>query len=76
MKTIGMLGGGQLGRYALVAANAMGYRTIVLDPDPGAPTGVIANEHLVAAYDDPDALAELERRLEAEFAADARKAKG
>ena len=60
--TIGMLGGGQLGRYALVAANAMGYRTIVLDPDPGAPTGVIANEHLVAAYDDPDALAELERR--------------
>ena len=60
--TIGMLGGGQLGRYALVAANAMGYRTIVLDPDPSAPTGVVANEHLVAAYDDPEALAELERR--------------
>jgi 5-(carboxyamino)imidazole ribonucleotide synthase len=35
--TIGMLGGGQLGKYALVAANAMGYRTIVVDPDAGAP---------------------------------------
>lgn len=57
--TIGMLGGGQLGKYALVAANAMGYRTIMLDPDPSAPTGVVANEHLVAAYDDPGSLQRL-----------------
>lgn len=57
--TIGMLGGGQLGKYALTAANAMGYRTIVLDPDPGAPAAVVANEHLVAGYDDPAALARL-----------------
>lgn len=57
--TIGMLGGGQLGKYALVAANAMGYRTTVLDPDPSAPAGVVANEHLVQAYDDPEALARL-----------------
>ena len=35
--TIGMLGGGQLGRYALIAARTMGYRTAVLDPDPHAP---------------------------------------
>ena len=54
--TIGMLGGGQLGRYALVAATLMGYRTVVLDPDPNAPAGVVADEHLVAAYDDADAL--------------------
>jgi len=53
---IGMLGGGQLGRYALVAARTMGYRTVVLDPDPSAPAGRIADEHLVAAYDDPAAL--------------------
>lgn len=57
--TIGMLGGGQLGKYALVAANAMGYRTLVLDPDPSAPSGVVANEHLVAAYDDPSSLRRL-----------------
>jgi 5-(carboxyamino)imidazole ribonucleotide synthase len=54
--TIGMLGGGQLGRYALVAARQMGYGTIVLDPDPGAPAGRVADEHLVAPYDDPAAL--------------------
>lgn len=57
--TIGMLGGGQLGRYALMAAATMGYRTLVLDPDPSAPAGVVANEHLVAAYDDPRALERL-----------------
>jgi 5-(carboxyamino)imidazole ribonucleotide synthase len=34
-----MLGGGQLGRYALMAARTMGYRTMVLDPDPRAPAG-------------------------------------
>lgn len=57
--TIGILGGGQLGRYALVAARTMGYRTMVLEPDPHAPAGRIADEHLVAAYDDIDALRRL-----------------
>jgi 5-(carboxyamino)imidazole ribonucleotide synthase len=57
--TIGMLGGGQLGRYALVAARTMGYATVVLDPDPRAPAGAIADQHLVAAYDDERALAQL-----------------
>ena len=37
----------------VVAARLMGYGTIVLDPDPGAPAGRVADEHLVAAYDDP-----------------------
>lgn len=57
--TVGILGGGQLGRYAVMAAASMGYRTIVLDPDPSAPAGMLAHEHLVAAYDDPDALRRL-----------------
>ena len=51
-----MLGGGQLGRYALIAARVMGYRTIVLDPDPTAPAGAVADDHLVASYSDPEAL--------------------
>ncbi|MEO1058577.1 MAG: hypothetical protein AAFY28_16840 [Actinomycetota bacterium] len=59
--TIGMLGGGQLGKFALIAATQMGYRTVVLDPDPGAPAGVVANEHLVAPYDDRDALGRMAR---------------
>lgn len=57
--TIGMLGGGQLGRYALVAARTMGYRTIVIDPDPLAPAGRVADDHLVAEYDDEAALERL-----------------
>ena len=60
--TIGMLGGGQLGRYALIAARLMGYGTIVLDPDPEAPAGKVADDHLVAAYDDPGALDTLASR--------------
>ncbi|MEP4592888.1 MAG: 5-(carboxyamino)imidazole ribonucleotide synthase, partial [Ilumatobacter sp.] len=51
-----MLGGGQLGKYALAAANAMGYRTVVVDPDPQAPAAVVANDHAIAPYDDSDAL--------------------
>ena len=62
--TIGMLGGGQLGRYALVAARLMGYRTMVLEPDPNAPAGRIADVHLVAEYDDPGALGRLGEECE------------
>ncbi len=54
--TLGMLGGGQLGRFFVIAAHEMGYRVAVLDPDPHSPAGRLADEHLVAAYEDPDAL--------------------
>ncbi len=54
--TLGILGGGQLGRYFVLAARTMGYRTIVLEPDDGSPAGAVADVHLVAAYDDVDAL--------------------
>ncbi len=57
--TVGVLGGGQLGRYAVMAARTMGYRTVVLEPDPGAPAGAVADVHLVAPYDDDDALGRL-----------------
>jgi 5-(carboxyamino)imidazole ribonucleotide synthase len=54
-----MLGGGQLGRFFVIAARELGYRTWVLDPDPASPAGAIADRHLVAAYDDAAALDEL-----------------
>ena len=57
--TLGMLGGGQLGRFFVIAAREMGYRTVVLDPDPASPAGAMAHHHIVAAYDDADALDEL-----------------
>jgi len=54
--TLGMLGGGQLGRFFVAAAHEMGFRVWVLDPDPRSPAGLIADHHLVAAYDDYAAL--------------------
>lgn len=54
--TLGILGGGQLGRMFAVAARTMGYRVMVLDPDPESPAGDLADIHLCAAYRDQAAL--------------------
>ncbi|MBS1191893.1 MAG: phosphoribosylaminoimidazole carboxylase, PurK protein [Rhodocyclaceae bacterium] len=54
--TLGMLGGGQLGRFFVAAAHEMGYQVWVLDPDPNSPAGKIADRHLAAAYNDFAAL--------------------
>lgn len=56
--TLGVLGGGQLGLMFVHAAQALGFRTAVLDPDPDSPTGAVAHRHLRAAYDDAAALDE------------------
>jgi 5-(carboxyamino)imidazole ribonucleotide synthase len=56
---LGVLGGGQLGRYFVIAARTMGFRVTVLEPDPQSPAGAIADVHLVAAYDDATALQQL-----------------
>ncbi len=53
---LGMLGGGQLGRFFVIAAHEMGYRVTLLDPDKNSPAGKIADVHLCAAYDDVAAL--------------------
>jgi 5-(carboxyamino)imidazole ribonucleotide synthase len=57
--TLGMLGGGQLGRMFTTAAQTMGYKVIVLDPDNNSPAGIIADQHICAAYTDETALTEL-----------------
>ena len=57
--TLGVLGGGQLGRMFVHAAQRMGYRTAVLDPDPHSPAGLVSHLHLKADYLDPAALAQL-----------------
>lgn len=63
--TLGMLGGGQLGRMFTVAARTMGYRVIVLDPDPDSPAGRMADEHLHSAYTDQWALEQMARECAA-----------
>ncbi|TIS55743.1 MAG: 5-(carboxyamino)imidazole ribonucleotide synthase, partial [Mesorhizobium sp.] len=57
--TIGIIGGGQLGRMLAMAAARLGYRTIVLEPQADCPAAQVANGQITAAYDDPAALAEL-----------------
>ena len=54
--TLGVLGGGQLGRMFTLAAISMGYRVVVLDPDPHSPAGTIADQHIKADYHDHAAL--------------------
>lgn len=56
---IGIIGGGQLGRMLAMAAARLGYRTVVLEPQPDCPASQVANRQIVAAYDDPTALDEL-----------------
>ena len=56
---LAILGGGQLGRFFVRAAQELGYAVWVLDPDPEAPAGRIAERHLCGAYDDEALLAEL-----------------
>jgi len=59
--TLGVMGGGQLGRMFVHAAQSMGFRTAVLDADPASPAGLVSHEHLRAPYLDADALADLAR---------------
>ncbi|WP_442581407.1 5-(carboxyamino)imidazole ribonucleotide synthase [Mesorhizobium sp. ASY16-5R] len=59
--TIGIIGGGQLGRMLAMAAARLGYRTVILEPQADCPAAQVANRQIVAAYDDPAALDELAR---------------
>lgn len=60
--TIGVLGGGQLGRMMALVARQMGYRIVVLDPSGRCPTAQVADGVVVGALDDTEAA----RRLAAQ----------
>ncbi|PRO66258.1 5-(carboxyamino)imidazole ribonucleotide synthase [Alkalicoccus urumqiensis] len=51
-KTIGILGGGQLGRMMALSAREMGYRIAVLDPGEDSPCGMVSDKQVTASYDD------------------------
>lgn len=59
--TIGVLGGGQLGRMMALAGTAMGYRFVTLDPTPGSPCGQVTPQ-IEAAYGDEEAARKLAER--------------
>lgn len=54
--TLGVFGGGQLGKYFVIAAHKLGYKVVVLDPDKNSPAGQICDQHIIANYDDIEAL--------------------
>ena len=62
--TLGIYGGGQLGRMTAMAARQMDYRTVTLDPDPTCPGAQVSDHHITAAYDDLSAVAELANRAQ------------
>ena len=62
MKTIGVIGAGQLGLMLAEEAHKLGARVVTLDPAADAPAARVADGHIVAAYDDGAALEELCRR--------------
>ena len=63
--TLGVMGGGQLARMFVHAAQQMGYATAVLDADPRSPAGLVAHHHIRADYLDPAGWAELARLSDA-----------
>ena len=63
--TLGVMGGGQLGRMFVQAAQAMGYFTAVLDPDPASPAGLVSHFHIQTDYLDEQGLAQLMQRCAA-----------
>ena len=60
--TLGVMGGGQLGRMFVHAAQQMGYLTVVLDADPVSPAGLVAHHHIKTDYLDEQGLAQLMQR--------------
>ncbi len=56
VKTIGIIGGGQLGRMLAMAAAKLGLKTIVLEPQADCPAAQVANQQIIADYADPEAL--------------------
>jgi 5-(carboxyamino)imidazole ribonucleotide synthase len=63
--TLGVMGGGQLGRMFVHAAQRMGYFTAVLDPDPASPAGLVSHYHVHTGYLDQQGLAQLMQRCAA-----------
>ena len=61
-QVIGIIGGGQLGQMMTLAAKSMGFKVIVLDPQVDCPAGQVADDQIVAAYDDENQIIELAKR--------------
>jgi len=62
--TVGVIGGGQLGRMLAEAGSPLGIELIVLDPTPECPASLVARDQIVGSFDDPDAVERLAERVD------------
>ena len=62
--TLGVVGGGQLGRMLGEAASPLGVELVVLDPTPDCPASAVARDQIVAEFDDGEAVRELAERAD------------
>ena len=63
--TLGVMGGGQLGRMFVHAAQRLGYETVVLDPEPQSPAGRVSHQQVQTQYGDDAGLKQLTRLCDA-----------
>jgi 5-(carboxyamino)imidazole ribonucleotide synthase len=64
MKTLGIVGGGQLARMLTDAAHALGFSVIVLDPTPNSPGGQVADEQILGSFTDAEKIRELSEKVD------------
>lgn len=64
MKKIGIVGGGQLGKMMILAAKYLDYYFVIMDPTEHCPAHSIADEHIIAGFDDMDAMLELGSKVD------------
>ncbi len=64
MGTIGIFGGGQLGRMSAIAARRLGLGVVIFDPDASCPAATVADDHIRAKYEDTESLREFARRVD------------
>lgn len=62
-RSLGIIGGGQLGRMLTIAAKQMGFRVVVIDPTPGSPAGQVADKQIVADFQDASAILSLGKEV-------------
>ena len=63
-KKIGIIGGGQLGKMMILEAKRLGFYIVILDPARKCPSHSISDEHIVAAFDDEEAIRELAKKVD------------
>ena len=64
LKTLGILGGGQLGQMSAIAAKKLGLKTVIFTPEENSPASLVADETIIGAYEDEDTLSRFAQKVD------------